>query len=393
MKKRRVTLRARLTLVYGGLFFAAGIVLLGVTYVLFAQQLDRGGDLSVHSDSGQSAASRQDSLPDDLNWVASEQRRLHDAATASLITQGSIALALVGGVAAGFGWLIAGRVLAPLRRVTDTARRIASAPAADHGLHERITLAGRDDEVKDLADSFDLMVERLDRSFDGQRRFVANASHELRTPLTVGRALVELAMHRTSASADVKRLGEDLLEINDRHERLISGLLLLAGSENHIPERQPVDLADVVTHVTAQSTPGAEKAGITVYEDPGPALTTGDALLLERLVQNLVENGIRHNTGAGGWVRVSSRTREDGLAEIEVSNTGPDVPPYEVPTLFEPFRRLGTERLVTAKGAGLGLSIVRSVARAHGGEATARPRHAGGLTVTVTLPQERVDGG
>lgn len=393
MKKRRVTLRARLTLVYGGLFFAAGIVLLGVTYVLFAQQLDRGGDLSVHSDSGQSAASRQDSLPDDLNWVASEQRRLHDAATASLITQGSIALALVGGVAAGFGWLIAGRVLAPLRRVTDTARRIASAPAADHGLHERITLDCRDDEVKDLADSFDLMVERLDRSFDGQRRFVANASHELRTPLTVGRALVELAMHRTSASADVKRLGEDLLEINDRHERLISGLLLLAGSENHIPERQPVDLADVVTHVTAQSTPGAEKAGITVYEDPGPALTTGDALLLERLVQNLVENGIRHNTGAGGWVRVSSRTREDGLAEIEVSNTGPDVPPYEVPTLFEPFRRLGTERLVTAKGAGLGLSIVRSVARAHGGEATARPRHAGGLTVTVTLPQERVDGG
>ncbi|HEY9366967.1 HAMP domain-containing sensor histidine kinase [Streptomyces sp.] len=388
MKKRRVTLRARLTLVYGGLFFAAGIVLLGVTYVLFAQQLDRGGDLSVHSDSGQSAASRQDSLPDDLNWVASEQRRLHDAATASLITQGSIALALVGGVAAGFGWLIAGRVLAPLRRVTDTARRIASAPAADHGLHERITLDCRDDEVKDLADSFDLMVERLDRSFDGQRRFVANASHELRTPLTVGRALVELAMHRTSASADVKRLGEDLLEINDRHERLISGLLLLAGSENHIPERQPVDLADVVTHVTAQSTPGAEKAGITVYEDPGPALTTGDALLLERLVQNLVENGIRHNTGAGGWVRVSSRTREDGLAEIEVSNTGPDVPPYEVPTLFEPFRRLGTERLVTAKGAGLGLSIVRSVARAHGGEATARPRHAGGLTVTVTLPQD-----
>lgn len=393
MKKRRVTLRARLTLVYGGLFFAAGIVLLGVTYVLFAQQLDRGGDLSVHSDSGQSAASPQDSLPDDLNWVASEQRRLHDAATASLITQGSIALALVGGVAAGFGWLIAGRVLAPLRRVTDTARRIASAPAADHGLHERITLDCRDDEVKDLADSFDLMVERLDRSFDGQRRFVANASHELRTPLTVGRALVELAMHRTSASADVKRLGEDLLEINDRHERLISGLLLLAGSENHIPERQPVDLADVVTHVTAQSTPGAEKAGITVYEDPGPALTTGDALLLERLVQNLVENGIRHNTGAGGWVRVSSRTREDGLAEIEVSNTGPDVPPYEVPTLFEPFRRLGAERLVTAKGAGLGLSIVRSVARAHGGEATARPRHAGGLTVTVTLPQERVDGG
>ncbi|MFE7512797.1 sensor histidine kinase [Streptomyces sp. NPDC057540] len=241
--------------------------------------------------------------------------------------------------------------------------------------------------MKDLADSFDLMVEQLDRSFDGQRRFVANASHELRTPLTVGRALVELAMHRTTASPDVKRLGEDLLEINDRHERLINGLLLLAGSENRVPERQSVDLADMVTHVTAQSTPEAEKAGISLYEEAGPAPTTGDALLLERIVQNLVENGIRHNSGDGGWVRVTSRTLEDGRAEVEVSNTGPEVPPYEVPTLFEPFRRLGTERLVTAKGAGLGLSIVRSVARAHGGDVTARPRPDGGLTVAVTLPE------
>nr|WP_329625464.1 HAMP domain-containing sensor histidine kinase [Streptomyces sp. NBC_01255] len=388
MEKRRITLRARLTLVYGGLFFAAGIVLLGVTYVLFAQQLDRGGDLSVHTDSGGSASSPQNTPSDSLNWVADEQKRLHDAATASLITQGGLALTLVGGVAAGFGWLIAGRVLVPLHRVTDTARRIASAPAADRGLHERIALDGRDDEVKDLADSFDLMVERLDRSFDGQRRFVANASHELRTPLTVGRALVELAMHRKTASPDVKRLGEDFLEINDRHERLISGLLLLAGSENHIPDRQNVDLADVVTHVTAQRAPEAEKTGITVHEDAGPAPTTGDALLLERIVQNLVENGIRHNTDDGGWVQVTSRTLEDGRAETEVSNTGPEVPSYELPTLFEPFRRLDTERLVTAKGAGLGLSIVRSVARAHGGDVTARPRPDGGLTVTVTLPQE-----
>ncbi|MFB6837199.1 sensor histidine kinase [Streptomyces sp. NPDC056361] len=388
MEKRRTTLRARLTLVYGGLFFAAGIVLLGVTYVLFAQQLDRGGDLSVHTDSADNASSPQSTPSDGLNWVDDEQKRLHDAATTSLITQGGLALTLVGGVAAGFGWLIAGRVLAPLHRVTDTARRIASAPAADRGLHERIALDGRDDEVKDLADSFDLMVERLDRSFDGQRRFVANASHELHTPLTVGRALVELAMHRKTASPDVKRLGEDLLEINDRHERLISGLLLLAGSENHLPDQQNLDLADVVTHVTAQRAPEADKAGITVHEEAGPAPTTGDALLLERIVQNLVENGIRHNTGDGGWVRVTSRTLEDGRAEIEVGNTGPEVPPYELPTLFEPFRRLGTERLVTAKGAGLGLSIVRSVALAHGGDVTARPRPGGGLTVTVTLPPE-----
>jgi signal transduction histidine kinase len=287
-------------------------------------------------------------------------------------------------------------VLAPLHRVTDTARRIAAAPAADRGLHERIALRGPDDEVKDLADAFDTMVERLDRSFDGQRRFVANASHELRTPLTLGRALVEMAMHRPRASTDVKQLGENLLEINARHERLISGLLLLAGSESELPERRPVDLADIAVHVVGQTAAEARRAGVTVHEEAGEALTSGDALLLERLVHNLVENGIRHNlgeAGEAGWVRVVSRTRAgDGPAEVEVeaevevSNSGPVVPAYEIPSLFEPFRRLGADRLVTAKGAGLGLSIVRSVARAHGGDATARPREGGGLVVTVALP-------
>ncbi|ADI08680.1 integral membrane sensor signal transduction histidine kinase [Streptomyces bingchenggensis BCW-1] len=404
---RRISLRARLTLIYGGLFLAAGVVLLGVTYALFNQQLAGGGlkiyARNVKSDDPASGPPRNQVITGDgevltdesaQNWVKDERDRLNAAATTSLITQGGLALLVVGGVAAGFGWLAAGRVLAPLHRVTDTARRIASAPAADRGLHERIALRGPDDEVKDLADTFDTMVERLDRSFDGQRRFVANASHELRTPLTLGRALVEVAMHRRTASEDVKQLGETLLEINARHERLITGLLLLASSENEITERAPVDLSDVVDHVVGQTAREAEAAAITVTQRTAPAPTTGDALLLERLVHNLVENGIRHNTpDGGGWVRVACRARDDdgnddGRAEveIEVSNTGPAVPPYELPALFEPFRRLGTDRLVTAKGAGLGLSIVRSIARAHGGEVTARPREGGGLTMTVTLP-------
>src|SRR5690606_9168237 len=164
----------------------------------------------------------------------------------------------------GSGWLIAGRVLSPLHRVTETARRIAAAPAADRGLHERIALRGPRDEVKELADTFDTMVERLDRSFDGQRRFAANASHELRTPLTLGRAMVEMAMHRESASPDVRALGESLLQINARHERLINGLLLLARSENELTTRVPVDLADVVEHVVSQTTREAEDAGVTV---------------------------------------------------------------------------------------------------------------------------------
>ncbi|WP_332662929.1 sensor histidine kinase [Aeromicrobium sp.] len=395
---RRITLRARLTLIYGGLFFAAGIVLLGSTYGLFHQQISRGGSVRIASlDPGEAptavpenAAVRVDGKTltgdDAQQFLIGERSRIESAATNSLITQGAIALAIVGGVAVGFGWLIAGRTLAPLRQVTETARRIAAAPVAERGLHERIALRGPDDEVKDLADTFDTMVERLDRSFAGQRRFVANASHELRTPLTLSRAMVELAMHRKSASDDLVQLGDDLLEINARHERLITGLLLLASSENEIIEQAPVDLADVVEHVIADTTREAEASGVVVHEDLDETVVSGDALLLERLVQNLVENGIRHNVPADGWVRVTSRMSNDGMVRLEVSNTGPDVPPYDIPMLFEPFRRIDSERLATAKGAGLGLSIVRSVATAHHGDVTAEPRDGGGLVVHVVLP-------
>ncbi|QXJ21598.1 HAMP domain-containing histidine kinase [Actinomadura graeca] len=412
---RHPSLRARLTLTYGGLFLVAGLVLLGVTYALFDQQMSREGTKVLARTSlpspgatgstgntGNTGGTGGTGRPvpagttpsgqegpgaiDDLEgWMKGQRKDVREAATTSLITQGSIALLLVGGVAAGFGWLIAGQVLAPLHRVTETARRIAVAPAADRGLHERIALSGPDDEVKRLADTFDTMVERLDRSFDGQRRFVANASHELRTPLTLGRALVEVAMHRRSASADVLQLGETLLQINARHERLIAGLLLLARSENEITGRAPVDLADVVGHVAAQTAAEAEEAGVDVRAEPGEAVTSGDALLLERVVQNLVENGIRHNSGPGGWVRVRSRTG-GGRAVLEVVNSGRAVPPYEIPALFEPFRRLGSDRVVTAKGAGLGLSIVQSIVRAHGGTVTADPGRDGGLRVTVRLP-------
>ncbi|ONH32500.1 two-component sensor histidine kinase [Pseudofrankia asymbiotica] len=396
-------MRTRLTLIYAGLFLIAGVVLLGATYALFQQQLrasgmkvlaqriDVGGKVTTSATLGDRTAAPSGDDPlitgaDAERWWREQQDQLRHAAIRSLLVQGGIALGVVGGAAAGFGWLVAGRVLAPLHRVTDTARRIAGAPAADRGLHERIALRGPNDEVKELADAFDTMVERLDRSFDGQRRFIANASHELRTPLTVSRAVVEVAMHRRSVSADVKQLGEDLLTINLRHERLISGLLLLAGSEKEITGRRPVDLADVVTHVVGQTATEARRAGVVVHESAAEASTRGDALLLERLVHNLVENGIRHNIGRGGEVWVASRARDDSLVEIEVSNTGPTVPPYDVPSLFEPFHRMVTERLITARGAGLGLSIVRSVAEAHGGEARARARDGGGLVVTVTLP-------
>ena len=365
-----MSLRLRLTVLYGGLFLLAGGLLLGLTYVLFNRQLSRRMAVFV-------------SLPDSVDpsplpppeTLVDQARLLHEAASATLLTQGAIALGTVAVLAAVVGWVVAGRVLAPLHRVTDTALRIAA--TADLSAHERIELRGPDDEVKNLANAFDVMVERLDRSFDGQRRFVANASHELRTPLTLNRSLVEVAMHRKTASKDIRELGEKLLLINSRHERLISGLLLLARSENALTERFPVDLAAVVAHVLAQ----IPKAGITVREQIGEAVTLGDALLLERLVHNLVENGIRHNVEEG-WLRVTTRTRETGV-EIEVSNSGPEIPADEVPALFEPFHR---RTRAAAEGAGVGLSIVRSVTHAHGGVVVARARPGGGLVVVVSVP-------
>ncbi|NUR71382.1 MAG: HAMP domain-containing histidine kinase [Hamadaea sp.] len=406
-RRFRPTLRTRLTLVYGSLFLLAGIVLLGVTFLLVQQQLPGTGNMVQIKMSGsvKGSPAPDTALPDDLadrpylisgsgqqitasdvpKYLEQQQRKLRTDALTSLLTQGGIALGIVGVAAIALGWLIAGRVLAPLHQVTETARRIANARGADLSLHERIALEGGDDDVKELADTFDTMVERLDRSFEGQRRFVANASHELRTPLTLNRALVEVAMNRKTASADVKQLGETLLEINTRHERLINGLLLLARSENEVLERTEIDLADVVTHVVAQAAEEARAAEVTLAEEPAEAITIGDPILLERLAQNLVENAIRHNH-QGGFARVTSRVRPDGGVELEVANSGLTIPPYDIPGLFEPFRRLDDERLVTSKGAGLGLSIVRSVARAHGGEVVARPRSGGGLVVTVTLP-------
>ncbi|MEV4538115.1 HAMP domain-containing sensor histidine kinase [Asanoa sp. NPDC049518] len=397
---RRLSLRTRLTLVYGGLFLVGGLVVLGVTHLLVEQQLPRAGGVMVNRQLvGPVAASdtvffrtadgQQIPAEDMPEYMAREQSQVRDDALTSQLTQGGIALGLVGSAAIGLGWLIAGRVLAPLHRVTDTARRIAR--GVDLSLHERIALTGADHEVKELADTFDTMVARLDRSFEGQRRFVANASHELRTPLTLNRALVEVAMNRRTASADVVQLGETLLEINSRQERLITGLLLLARSEHEVVDRQEIDLADIATHVVAQSLDEARAASVTLTEAAGPALTAGDPVLLERLAQNLVENAVRHNH-AGGLARITTRSGPGGGALIEVANTGPVIPAYEIPGLFEPFRRVDAERLVTAKGAGLGLSIVRSVARAHGGEATARPNPGGGLVVTVTLPSARTAG-
>ena len=402
MRRFHVTLRTRLTLVYGALFLVAGIVMLALTWALVQQQFMAGGSGRIVQ---QFSGTIEGVLPDDATitgpgtlpkgdnaYVIEVVDAARDDALAALLTQGAIAVVLVGGLAVWIGWLVAGRMLHPLATITATARRIADSPDADRRMHERIGLDGPPDEITELANTFDGMLARLDTSFDAQRRFVANASHELRTPLTLNRALLEVSTQRPDASADVKLLGETLLEVNARHERLIDGLLLLTRSERELPERRFVDLADVVEHVGGDTEAEiGTGAGVAVRLDAAEAPTSGDPVLLEQLVRNLLENGLRHNIAEDGWVLVATRTDSDGRAVLEVSNSGPIVPPYELGSLFEPFHRIDGARLAGTPGVGLGLSIVRSIVHAHGGEVELAIRPEGGLVVTVSLPGEPYD--
>jgi signal transduction histidine kinase len=299
---------------------------------------------------------------------------------ANVRTIGALAVLAATGAAFGVGWRAAGWVIRPLTSLTRTVRHSAQ----NLHLNESITYRGPADEVKELADLVDTMHARMVRSFDGQRRFVANASHELRTPLTINRTLVDVAVRRPDATDDVKRLGESLLLVNARHERLIDGLLALTEGEQAVLDRRPFDLTDVAEHVLDQAAKEAAEREVTIHRLLDTAPTTGEAVLVERLVQNLVENAIRHNHPLGE-VWVTTRQRAERV-ELVVANTGLQVPPYEIETIFEPFRRLHGDRLRSDRGSGLGLSIVRVIAQAHHGTVTARPREEGGLTITVELP-------
>ncbi len=364
-----MTVRLRLTLLYGGLFFAAGFLLLTVAYVLVTNILENLPFAVQPTDPGGLTQQQVDEIRRAfIDWV---QHRL--------LWQSAFALLGVGLIALALGWFVADRALAPLQKVTATARRLSEST-----LHERIALQGPEDEIKELADTFDAMLERLNQAFDAQRRFVGNASHELRTPLAINRTLLEVALADPGASEDLRTVGRTLLANNARHERLIEGLLLLARSDRELTTRTAVDLGEVAATVL-KMTDRSDRPDIQIKSELAAAPTVGDPVLLEHLVSNLVDNAVRHNVDDG---TVIVRTGIlDGWAACQVENTGPVVPAYEVQSLFEPFRRLNTDRIESSKGAGLGLSIVRSVARAHGGSVVATPRENGGLILTVRLPQ------
>ncbi|MDQ0793467.1 cell wall metabolism sensor histidine kinase WalK [Streptomyces sp. B1I3] len=381
----RPTIRIRLTLLYGGMFLIAGILLLSIIYMLAAQALNVGSDLPFQIVNGQVTSEVCD-LPKNatpeafnaaMNRCVNHQRQ---QALDSLLNRSLLALVGLSIIAFAFGYAMAGRVLSPLGRITRTARRVAGTD-----LSRRIELDGPDDELKELADTFDEMLDRLERAFTAQQRFVGNASHELRTPLAINRTLLEVHLSDPEAPTELQQLGKTLLATNERSEQLVEGLLLLARSDNQIVERKPVDLAEVADQAIDQARAEAAAKDVEIRGERAPAVVQGNGVLLERIALNLVQNAVRYNVAEGGWVEVTTELQH-GQALLMVSNTGPVVPAYEIDNLFEPFRRLRTERTGSDKGVGLGLSIARSVARAHGGRIIAEPREGGGLVMRVTLP-------
>ncbi|MEU2132180.1 ATP-binding protein [Streptomyces sp. NPDC018352] len=381
----RPTIRIRLTLLYGGMFLIAGILLLSIIYMLAAQALHVGSELPFQIVNGQ-VRSDVCNLPEKaspeafnaaMNSCVNHQRQ---QALDTLLNRSLLALVGLSVIAFAFGYAMAGRVLSPLGRITRTARRVAGTD-----LSRRIELDGPDDELKELADTFDEMLDRLERAFTAQQRFVGNASHELRTPLAINRTLLEVHLSDPQAPPELKQLGKTLLATNERSEQLVEGLLLLARSDNQIVERKPVDLAEVASRAIDQTRGEAEERGVEIRGERAPAVVQGNGVLLERIALNLVQNAVRYNVPEEGWVEVTTEL-QGGQALLVVSNTGPVVPAYEIDNLFEPFRRLRTERTGSDKGVGLGLSIARSVARAHGGRIIAEPREGGGLVMRVSLP-------
>jgi signal transduction histidine kinase len=375
----RPTIRLRLTVLYGVMFLVTGAVLLTIGYALVRHNVGgvRFRDRIPLPPGVQPPDVFRNPVSSQLRaYFRDIHNQLVTAALHRLLAEYVLALGLMTLISAVSGWMLAGRVLRPLRDITGAARRVSSA-----NLGERIALKGPGDELQELADTFDGMLGRLDHAFASQRHFVANASHELRTPLAIMRTEIDVALADPDANtADLRAMGEAVRDTVDRCERLIEGLLVLARSEAAIKREEVVDLHQLAGDCITDLRGRAEDADIELRLDLRPAWTHGDGRLIERLVTNLLDNAIRHNI-RGGWLEIGTRPAGDA-AELRVANSGAMIAPDELVSLTEPFRRLDR----SYDGFGLGLSIVRSVAEAHGGSVVLSAPATGGLVVVVRLP-------
>jgi len=351
-----LSLRTKLALLYAAAFFFAGGVLVSVGF-LGAQQTEH---------------------------VGSHAQPPAQVSAGPLIPQG-IALVVLAVLSYGLGWLIAGRLLRPLRVITATAREISAT-----NLHRRMGLSHGQDEFRQLGETLDDLFGRLEASFESQRHFVANASHELRTPLTAERTVLQVALADPEAgSATLRSACQEVLALGQYQERLIEALLTLASGEQGVERPEPFDLADVTGKVVAGRRAEAGRRGLRLSTSLAAAPAAGDPSLTTSLVANLVDNALRHNT-PGGWISVSTSAAA-GRATVSVRNSGPSIPPGEVDRLFQPFQRLGAERVSRPAngsgpaGHGLGLAIVSAIAAAHGAEITAAAHPGGGLAIEVTF--------
>jgi signal transduction histidine kinase len=371
----RPTLRLRLTLLNGILLVGAGAVLVLLAWLLVGDVMHPAAELQA----GSVVTLVDGSTKPATQW----QTQLVDRASQELLVKGLIALFAIGIIGIAGAYAVAGRALKPLHRVTATAQRLG-----EETLDQRIRYSGADDEVAELARTFDAMLDRLAGAFESQKRFVANASHELRTPLAVMRTEIDVTLSDDEADVDeYRRMAKVVRNASERANGLVDALLVLARSEaqsgRRLVRKVPVDLATSVHNALSAVRAEAERLKLDVSTDLKPAPVVGDPSLLDRLAGNLIENAIRYNHLLGKlWLRTDSI---DGQARLIVGNTGYEVEPVDVPGLFEPFRRGGWER-TGSRGSGLGLSIVRAVCDAHGGTVTAVAQPGGGLEVTVSLP-------
>ena len=396
----RRTIRLRLALLYGSLFFISGAALLGITYAVVARThgVYSQRSVAVPFEQSQPRAAPSGTPAQRLAGPGEQgvQQTLHARAGGVsvrvfdpaqhgadlrvLAVVSLIALVVMAAVSMGLGWLVAGRVLRPLSMITSAAREIS---ATD--LHRRLALDGPNDEFKELGDTFDGLLARLDASFHSQRQFIANASHELRTPLARLKTLAQIALADPNATPESLRCAhERVLASEQQLEGLIEALLSLASGERDLDRREPVELAALTDDVLAARRGEIERHGLRLHTTLEHAPTEGSPPLLERLVANLLDNAIRHNT-TGGRIDVSTATTTEA-AVVRVTNDGPVIPEQELERLGAPFQRLHGARTSHGDGHGLGLSIVHAIATAHQATVTVRSQPKGGLDVEVRLP-------